>query len=108
MRAAVQGKDITGSDDNLDKENCWSSTKNEVKSLREELENVKMQMAELQRDYSELQQEYEKANNKHRSSWTSGWRKIKKSAHFIRKMVEDETQERKHRVKSGRRRQSIS
>ncbi|KAM3281840.1 BTB/POZ domain-containing protein DOT3 isoform X2 [Capsicum chacoense] len=108
MRAALQGKDITGSDDNSDKENCWSSTKNEVKSLREELENVKMQMAELQRDYSELQQEYEKANNKHRSSWTSGWRKIKKSAHFIRKMVEDETHERKHRVKSGCRRQSIS
>ncbi|KAK6790003.1 hypothetical protein RDI58_013803 [Solanum bulbocastanum] len=108
MRAAVHGKDITESDDNSDKENSWSSTKNEVKSLREELENVKTQMAELHRDYSELQQEYEKTNSKHRSPWTSGWRKMKKSALFIRKMVEDETQEGEHRVKPGRRTQSIS
>ncbi|MCD9637788.1 hypothetical protein HAX54_021287 [Datura stramonium] len=111
MRAAVQGKDITASDDNSDKENSWSSTKKEVKSLREELEKVKTQMAELQSDYSELQQEYEKVNNKHRSSWTSGWRKMKKSGLFNRKMVEDEAQEGKHRVKPGRRgsirRQSI-
>lgn len=103
MRAAVQGKDITGSDDNSDKENSWSSTKNEVKSLREELEKVKMQMAELQRDYSELHQEYEKVNNKPSNPWTSGWRKMKKSALFNRKMVEDETQEGEHRVKPGRR-----
>ncbi|XP_027772854.1 BTB/POZ domain-containing protein DOT3 isoform X1 [Solanum pennellii] len=108
MRAAVHGKDITESDDNSDKENRWSSTKNEVKSLREELENVKIQMGELHRDYSELQQEYEKTNNKHRSPWTSGWRKMKKSALFIRKMIEDETQEGEHRVKPGRRTQSIS
>ncbi|XP_055808910.1 BTB/POZ domain-containing protein DOT3 [Solanum dulcamara] len=108
MRAAVQGKDIIESDDNLDRENRWSSTKNEVKSLREELENVKMQMAELQRDYTELQQEYAKTNNKHKSSWTSGWRKMKKSALFIKKMMEDDTQEDEHRVKPGRRRQSIS
>ncbi|KAK4353907.1 hypothetical protein RND71_026101 [Anisodus tanguticus] len=44
MRAAVQGKDITASDDNLDKEKSWSSTKKEVTSLKEELEKVKMQM----------------------------------------------------------------
>ncbi|CAN4097282.1 unnamed protein product [Withania somnifera] len=103
MRAAVQGKDITGSDDNSDKENSWSLTKNEVKSLREELEIVKMEMAELQRNYSELQREYEKVNNKPRNSWTSGWRKMKKSALFNRKMVEDEAQEGENRVKPGRR-----
>ncbi|KAJ8541969.1 hypothetical protein K7X08_016835 [Anisodus acutangulus] len=115
MRAAVQGKDITASDDNSDKENSWSSMKKEVTSLKEELEKVKMQMIELQRDYSELQQEYVKVNNKPRSSWTSGyWRRVKKSAIFNRKMAEDETQEGKHRVKpAGRRasfhrRQSIS
>ncbi|XP_016446304.2 BTB/POZ domain-containing protein DOT3 isoform X1 [Nicotiana tabacum] len=114
MRAAVQGKDIIASDDyNLDKENNWLSTKKEVKSLKEELEKVKIQMTGLQRDYSELQQEYEKLNNKPRIPWTSGWRKIKKSALFNRKMVEEETQEGENRVKPGRRgsisrRQSIS
>lgn len=108
MRAAIQGKDITVSDDNSDKENSWSSTKIEVKSLREELEKVKMHMKELQRDYSELQQEYEKTNKKHRSSLTSGWRKVKKSALFMRKMVEDDTQEGEQRVKPRRITQSIS
>ncbi|XP_009623089.1 BTB/POZ domain-containing protein DOT3 [Nicotiana tomentosiformis] len=114
MRAAVQGKDIITSDDNNpDKENNWLSTKKEVKSLKEELETLKIQMTDLQRDYTGLQQEYEKANNKPRIPWTSGWRKMKKSSLFNRKMVEEESQEGENRVKPGRRtninrRQSIS
>ncbi|OIT05604.1 PREDICTED: BTB/POZ domain-containing protein DOT3 [Nicotiana attenuata] len=104
MRAAVQGKDTIASDDNnSDKESNWLSTKKEVKYLKEELDKVKIQMTDLQRDYSELQQEYEKVNNKPRTSWTSGWRKMKKSALFNRKMVEEETQEGENRVKPGRR-----
>ncbi|MCD7468700.1 hypothetical protein HAX54_007116 [Datura stramonium] len=83
----------------------WLVIDKKRSSHRRTRKEVKTQMAELQSDYSELQQEYEKVNNQHRSSWTSGWRKMKKSGLFNRKMVEDEAQEGKHRVKPGHRRQ---
>lgn len=113
MKAAIQGKDYIASDDESDKESSQSPSKKEVKSLKEELEKLKIQMTDLQRDYTGLQQEYEKANNKPRIPWTSGWRKMKKSSLFNRKMVEEESQEGENRVKPGRRtninrRQSIS
>ncbi|KAG9135267.1 hypothetical protein Leryth_015170 [Lithospermum erythrorhizon] len=115
IRAAIQGKDHIISVEKSDDENNESSTKEEVKSLKTELEKVKESMAELQRDYRELQQDHEKLNNKHRnlSSWAIGWRKIKRSGMFQRKLDTEETDEGQRRHNSGhktshRRRQSIS
>ncbi|KAM5577248.1 BTB/POZ domain-containing protein DOT3 [Rosa sericea] len=83
MRTAMQEKESAPTGNNSEQEGNRSSTDAEIKNLKAELENVKIRMAELQRDYSELQQEYEKMNNKQKivSSWSSGWRKIKKSFH---------------------------
>ncbi|KAM7517461.1 hypothetical protein LguiB_016423 [Lonicera macranthoides] len=116
MRAAVQGKEQVASSDNSDQEGSWSSTKNEIKNLKSELEKVKEQMIELQRDYSELQQKYNKLNTKQRnlSGWTFGWKNIRNSALFHKKMEVNETGEGKERLNpigcrvSFRRRRSIS
>ena len=79
----MQGKESAPTGSNSEQEGNHSSTDAEIKNLRAELQNVKTRMAELQSDYSELQQEYEKMNNKQKSvsSWSSGWRKVKKSFH---------------------------
>nr|XP_009802566.1 PREDICTED: putative BTB/POZ domain-containing protein DOT3 isoform X2 [Nicotiana sylvestris] len=114
MKAAIQGKDHITSDDESDKESSQSPSKKEVKSLKEELEKIKIQMEELQRDYSELQHNYEKVNNKNtKTSWTFGWRKMKKSAHSNGKLDSEVTEEGHNRSNVGckacsRRRQSIS
>ena len=117
MRAAVQGKEQVTSSDNSDQEGSWSSTKNEIKNLKSELEKVKKQMAELQRDYSELQQKYNKLNTKQRnlSGWTFGWKNIRNSGLFHKKMELNETGEAEERsnpigcrVSFRRRRRSIS
>ncbi|OIT20760.1 PREDICTED: BTB/POZ domain-containing protein DOT3-like [Nicotiana attenuata] len=114
MKAAIQGKDHIPSDDESDKESSQSPSKKEVKSLKEELEKIKIQMEELQRDYSELQHDYEKVSNKNtKTSWTFGWRKMKKSALSDGKLDSEVTEEGHNRSNVGckacsRRRQSIS
>ncbi|KAA8546817.1 hypothetical protein F0562_003259 [Nyssa sinensis] len=115
MRAAMQGKEQAASGNNTDQEGRWSSTNEEIKTLKMELEKVKIEMAELQKDYSELQREYEKQNNKQRnvSGWTFGWRKIKNSALFHGKVDGEETRDEQQSNPTGgrvnlHRRQSIS
>ncbi|XP_075482867.1 BTB/POZ domain-containing protein DOT3 [Primulina tabacum] len=117
IRKTMQGIGQRETGDNSEGEsNNWSSTDKEVKALKVELERLKMQMADMQRDYSELQHEHERLNLKkerHSSSWALGWRKIRKSALFNRKIDGDETDESQNRMNpsrrgSFRRRQSIS
>lgn len=113
IRAAVQGKDHTVSDENLTQEGSWSCTKKEVNILKAELEIIKSHMGDLQKDYVELQHEYEKLNNSHKNLWTFGWLKIKKSVLPQTKVDGDDTCEAQLRSNSDhksrfRRRQSIS
>ena len=113
MRAAIQGKDQTASNENIDQEGSWSCTKKEVNTLKAELEMVKAKMAELQWDYVELQQEYEKLKNGQRNLWTFGWLKIKKSALHHGKVDGEDTGEGQLKSNSDhktkfRQRQSIS
>ncbi|KAL3527738.1 hypothetical protein ACH5RR_012394 [Cinchona calisaya] len=104
MRATIQGKDQTPSDDNEGQEGSWLCTKKEVSTLKAELEMVKEKMTELQTDYFELQQEYEKLNNKQRSlsSWTFKWMKTKKSSLSLGKVDEEKTDEGQLGSLSGR------
>ncbi|KAK4485937.1 hypothetical protein RD792_008588 [Penstemon davidsonii] len=115
IRASIQGKDRTETTDNLEQESNWSSTNNEVKTLKLELEKVRMQMAEIQRDYSELQQEHGKQNIKRRYSlgWTFGWRKVRNSGLFNVKLYRNEINASHRRPSQSQRgslqqRQSIS
>ncbi|XP_019177311.1 PREDICTED: BTB/POZ domain-containing protein DOT3 [Ipomoea nil] len=116
MRAIMQQKGQTSSDDNSEKGgSSWSSTKKEVKCVKEELDKLKEQMGELQRDYSELQKEYEKVNKhgKNFAIWAIGWKKIKRATLFNGKLEVEESDEGQNRINLGRRanprrRQSVS
>ncbi|XP_050388156.1 BTB/POZ domain-containing protein DOT3 [Argentina anserina] len=98
MRTAMQGKESAPIGNDSEQEGNHSSTDEEIKNLKAELVKVKTRMAELQSDYSELQQEYEKMNNRQKSvsSWSSGWRKIKKSFHTKSEANEAEEGEERH------------
>lgn len=105
MRAAMQPKDPEASTVTAEQEGDWSITKEEVKALKAELERVKMKMAELQRDYNDLQREYGNLSNKPRniSSWSLGWKKIRKSAVFQGKLDgEDDGEEQQRQDQAGR------
>lgn len=105
MRAAMQAKDPEASTVTAEQEGHWSITKKEVKALKAELEMVKMKMAELQRDYNDLQREYGNLSNKPRniSSWSLGWKKIRKSAVFQGKFDgEDDGEEQQRQDQAGR------
>ncbi|XP_057501674.1 BTB/POZ domain-containing protein DOT3-like [Actinidia eriantha] len=102
MRAAMQGKEQAASGNNSDQEESWTS-KEEIKILKDELLKVKAEMQGLHRDYTELQRIYGNVNNKRRSlsGWTLGWRKIKNSGFFNRKMEGDETRVEQQRSTSS-------
>lgn len=105
MRAAMQPKDPEASTVTAEQEGDWSITKEVVKALKAELERVKMKMAELQRDYNDLQREYGNLSNKPRniSSWSLGWKKIRKSAVFQGKLDgEDDGEEQQRQDQAGR------
>ena len=111
----MQCKEQATSGDNCEDNESWSSSKREIKNLKTELEKVKEKMSELQKNYSELQREYEKLTNKQKSStsWTLGWKKIRNSSVFIRKVEAEENGEGQQYIQDGcagniRRRQSIS
>ncbi|PSS36694.1 BTB/POZ domain-containing protein [Actinidia chinensis var. chinensis] len=102
MRAVMQGKEQAASGNNSDQEESWTS-KEEIKILKDELLKVKAEMQGLQKDYTELQRIYGNVNNKRRSlsGWTLGWRKIKNSGFFNRKMEGDETRVEQQRSTSS-------
>uniref|UniRef100_A0A2P2KIC0 Root phototropism protein n=1 Tax=Rhizophora mucronata TaxID=61149 RepID=A0A2P2KIC0_RHIMU len=118
VRLAMQGKEpkATASGNSLEQETKQPSTETEIMALKKELENVKTKIAELHRDYSELQHEYARLNNKQKNilGWSFGWKKIRESALFPRKVDADETEEEQRRSnplnsqRSFRRRMSIS
>ncbi|XP_065874976.1 BTB/POZ domain-containing protein DOT3 isoform X2 [Euphorbia lathyris] len=115
MRAAMREKEPIESGNNSEQEAGQTSTETDIIALKTELENVKANMAELQRDYSQLQQEYEKLNKHHKniSAWSIGWKKIRVSSLFNRKIDGDESSEGRQRSNplskiSLTRRQSIS
>lgn len=95
----MKGKDPVASGKDSEQEESQSSAQMDINNLELGLERVKMDMAELQREHTELQHECEKLNNKQRSipSWTLGWKKIRKSSSFSRKVDGDESGDRTQR-----------
>ncbi|CAN1813723.1 BTB/POZ domain-containing protein DOT3 [Linum perenne] len=89
LRAAMQRKDPAESGNISEQEVHQTETKSEIMTLKAELENVKTRMAELQKDYLELQQEYAKLNNKHKHTLAWGWKRIRTSSLFHRKVAVD-------------------
>ncbi|CAN0862068.1 BTB/POZ domain-containing protein DOT3 [Linum grandiflorum] len=100
LRAAMQRKDSGGSGNISEQEVHQTETKSEIMTLKAELENVKTRMAELQKDYLELQHEYAKLNNKHKNTLAWGWKKIRTSSLFHRKVDEVEIDEGRQRSNS--------
>lgn len=94
MRAAIQGRDHSSTPSEKSSgfyENSVLSTEKEIKSLKTELENVKAKLEELQRDYLELQQEFENLNKqKSGAAWSSGWKKFRNSALFVKGKMDEE------------------
>ncbi|XP_052189364.1 BTB/POZ domain-containing protein DOT3 [Diospyros lotus] len=100
MRAAVQGKEQPTICGNSDQEESLSTK--EIRILKAELEKVKEEMQELKRDYTELQREYIRLNKQpsNPSGWPFGWRKIRSSGFFGRKVDGTDAREGQHKSNS--------
>ncbi|XP_024980598.1 root phototropism protein 3-like [Cynara cardunculus var. scolymus] len=57
----------------------WATAKKDITTLKFDVETVKTKYLELQHDIESLQRQYDKITKlKHRSAWSSGWKKLSK------------------------------